>query len=30
VAVGEWVEEHPHKGKGEGIEDRWDGGIVEG
>jgi len=28
--VGEWVEEHPHRGKGEGREWGWDGRVVEG
>jgi hypothetical protein len=28
--IGEWVEENPHRGKGEGGEWEWDEGVVEG
>ena len=30
VEVLEWVEEHPHRGKGEGGDGGWDVGFVEG
>jgi hypothetical protein len=30
MGVGEWVEEHPHKGIGEEEEVVWDGGFMEG
>jgi hypothetical protein len=30
VGVGEWVEEHPHRGKVEGAEARWDVGLWSG
>jgi hypothetical protein len=25
-----WVKAHPHRGKGEGREGGWDGGLVQG
>ena len=28
--MGEWVEEQPHRGKGEGEEGGWDGGLWRG
>lgn len=30
VGAGEWVEKHPHRGKGEWGEEGWDKGFVEG
>lgn len=30
MGVGEQVEEHTHRGKGEGGEEGWDGGFLEG
>jgi hypothetical protein len=30
VGEGEWVEEHPHRGKGEGGESSWDGRLWKG
>ena len=30
VGVGEWVQEHPHRGKGEREKGRWDGGVMGG
>jgi hypothetical protein len=29
VEVGKWVEEHPHRGKGEKGDGGWDDGVVE-
>jgi hypothetical protein len=30
MGVGGWVGEYHHRGKGEGGEDRWNGGFMEG
>lgn len=30
MGAGEWVEQRPHRGKGEGGEEGWDKGFVEG
>jgi len=28
--MGNWVEEHPHRGKGKAEDGGWEGGFVEG